>query len=134
MQILLRVLGALAIVVVFFVGTLYWMNYQQPRCPQGQALELRPPFSKFGSGFAYAAPAPTLESLSDTPAAPMRSNYVVCEGRYALGPAHSVHAEIDTRGHGAFSHWNNSGFVFSASDNSDPNTNQRSYRAVLPAK
>jgi hypothetical protein len=134
MQILLRVLGALAIVVVFFVGTLYFLNYLQPRCPQGQALELRPPFAKFGNGFAYAAPAPALESLSDTPAAPKQSNYVVCEGRYVLGPAHTAHAEIDARGNGAFSHWNNIGFVFSASDNSNPNTNQRSYRAVLPAK
>jgi hypothetical protein len=134
MQISLRVVGALAIVAVFFIGTFYFLNYLQPRCPQGQALELRPPFSKFGSGFAYAATAPSLESSSDTSAAPKRSNYVVCEGRYVLGPAHTAHAEIDARGSGAFSHWNNIGFVFSASDNSDPNTNQRTYRAVLPAR
>jgi hypothetical protein len=134
MQILLRVLGALAIVMVFFVGTFYFLDYLQPRCPQGQTLELRPPFAKFGSSFAYVSPAPALESLSDTPAAPKRSTYLVCEGRYVLGPAHTAHAEIDARGNGAFSHWNNIGFVFSTSDNSNPNTNQRSYRAVLPAK
>jgi hypothetical protein len=43
-----------------------------------------------------------------------------------LGPAHAVHADIRTAGQGRFSHWINALYL-SASDNSDPRTNGRTY-------
>ncbi len=43
-----------------------------------------------------------------------------------LGPAHSLHEHIRTRGQGRFSHWNDS-VLFSTSDNSSPLGNGRRY-------
>ena len=130
MQILLRALGAVAIVFLFFFGTLFIMNYFVPLCPGGKPEFFNGPFPKFGNGVAYSAPAPALDGSADSSTAPARSNYLVCEGGYALGPAHTIHAEISTKGKGRFSHWQAIGFVFSTSDNSDPNTNGRRYWAV----
>jgi hypothetical protein len=47
-----------------------------------------------------------------------------------LGPADAIHEEIRTKGMGRFSQWPSAGgstLYFSASDNSDPNTNGRHY-------
>ncbi|MEH2532816.1 hypothetical protein V1277_000799 [Bradyrhizobium sp. AZCC 1588] len=61
-----------------------------------------------------------------------RSRVLIYEDDKPLGPPHSVHADIAKLGMGRFSHWRGQGFVFSSSDNSDPATNGRSYRAVVP--
>jgi hypothetical protein len=107
------------------------MDYLSPLCPEGGRLRLTGPFQKFGSfAFGYIAATPALDSVSDSPEAPMRSNTTVCEDNRMLGPGHSVHRDIGTKGQGRFSHWKDLGIVFSASDNSDPNTNGRSYWAV----
>jgi hypothetical protein len=129
----LRVLGAFAILMFFFFATTFLMNYFAPLCPR-EGVELKPPFTKFGTGVAYQAAAPSLEQFSDTSAAPTRSNYLVCENGVPLGPAHTVHAEIVAKGKGRFSHWNEAGFIFSAADNSNPNTNGHKYRAVPAGK
>ena len=42
------------------------------------------------------------------------------------GPAHSQEGDIRTQGAGRFSHWGTV-VIFSASDNSDPNTNGHRY-------
>jgi hypothetical protein len=128
---LLLACGAVGIVLIFFFGTLVALNRFAPLCPRGKMTMLSTPFTKFASGVAYSAPAPALEGSADTPAAPQRSNFLVCENSFALGPAHTVHAEIDNQGKGRFSHWTGIGFVFSSSDNSDPNANGRSYVAVM---
>jgi hypothetical protein len=130
-QIFLRLIGGAAIIVVSFFATLALIDYAAPPCPpQGELITLSRPFQKFGNGVAYSSPVPALDSLADAPTAPEQSRYLVCEGSYALGPAHAVHAEIAAKGKGRFSHWKGIGFVFSASDNSDPNTNGRNYAAV----
>lgn len=49
-----------------------------------------------------------------------------------LGPAHSTFKDIYHLGGGRFSHLKGRQFVFSTSDNSDPNTNGRAYWVVLP--
>ena len=118
-----------AIVIVSFLGTTFLLNYFAPRCPSGAAYQLKPPFTKAGTGAAYTAPAASLEAVSDANATPARSTYLVCENGYALGPGHTVHAEIAAKGQGRFSHWGPA-FIFSTSDNSDPNTNGRAYLAV----
>ena len=97
-------------------------------------MALKRPFYLFGTGVAYSVKAEALDSLADSDAAPMRSNYLLCENGYLLGPPHTRHAEIAAKGNGRFSHWSGIGFVFSSSDNSDPNTNGRSYQVVSPGK
>jgi hypothetical protein len=61
-----------------------------------------------------------------------RSRVLIYEDDKPLGPPHSRHADIARLGMGRFSHWRGQGFVFSSSDNTDPATNGRSYRAVVP--
>lgn len=59
-----------------------------------------------------------------------RKLHVFEDGR-ELGPGDSIHDDIRKKGLGAYSHWNAQaqGFLvyFSTSDNSDPNTNGRTY-------
>jgi hypothetical protein len=123
--------GASAVIVVFWV-TVFALNYFIPPCAPGPFFELKPPFQKYGTGgAAYLAAAPLLESDGDTIERPTRSTYLLCEDRYyALGPAHSIHTDIATKGKGRFSHWASDGFIFSTSDNSDPRTNGRRYLAT----
>jgi hypothetical protein len=134
MRMFLRACGAFAVVLVSFYVTLFSLDYFAPPCPGGEALELKGPFQKIGTGFAFAAAAPSLDGLSDNPTAPARSKFLVCENNHVLGPPHTLHQEIISKGKGRFSHYSGAGFTFSASDNSDPNTNGRRYWAVSPSK
>src|SRR4051794_10548732 len=118
-------LYALGIVVASFFISLAAMNYLSPQCPQGKAIALNKPFAKWGGAFAYFASVPALTGSSDSGDTPSRSNILVCENNRALGPPHSLHAEIGAKGGGRFSHWG-AGIVFSSTDNSDPNANGRS--------
>jgi hypothetical protein len=129
------VLGSASAVIVVFWLTVFALNYFVPLCPMDGAIGLNAPFSKLdANGSAYIAYTPSLISDGDTNEWPTRSPYIVCENRRPLGPAHSAHAEIASMGKGRFSHWALAGFVFSASDNSDPNTNGRRYLATRMAK
>jgi transcriptional regulator CtsR len=58
----------------------------------------------------------------------------IFENGIELGPAHSAHANIRTLGQGRFSHWDDGSgtagavaLLFSASDNTNPKTNGRTY-------
>lgn len=59
---------------------------------------------------------------------PDRSRLELFENGQRLGPAHSNHQQIAEAGCGAYSHWAGS-LIFSASDNTDPNNNGRTYQA-----
>jgi hypothetical protein len=91
------------------------------------AVQVRAPFSRQGSAFFALVPSTT--TLSDTPAAPDRSPYILCEDNTIIGHAHTDHASIRQLGAGRFSNWSGA-LYFSASDNTDPNTNGREYRLV----
>jgi hypothetical protein len=71
----------------------------------------------FGKNSVYVLP-------SDTNGTPRSSKLVLFESGRALGPPHSLHAEIRERGGGRYSHWGNS-IIFSTSDGSDPWSNGR---------
>jgi hypothetical protein len=126
----MKVVVAIGIVVASFFVTLWAMDYFISTCPGGEAVAMTRPFEKSGRLSVYGK-APSLADISDLPDAPTRSRAVVCEGNFVLGPAHSQHGDIAEKGGGRFSHWG-PGFVFSASDNSDPNKNGRTYWAVRP--
>ena len=76
------------------------------------------------SGFAWAV----VVSVD-----PEQRKLRVFEDGKELGPAESLHEEVRKTGMGSFSHWkppepgSPSYVYFSTSDNSDPNTNGRSY-------
>jgi hypothetical protein len=95
------------------------------------AIRLVGPFFSFAnSKLAFVAAAPALDSLADFGDELARSPFLLYENRSPLGPAHSLHNAIVKEGRGRFSHWKDIGFVFSTSDNTNPNTNGRHYWVV----
>jgi hypothetical protein len=104
------------------------------RTPKGTLVfQLFKPFETYEIAVIARGPAAVrLEALADSEDNTERSPVVIYEDQTPLGPAHSSHADIRNLGRGRFSHWRRQGFVFAASDNSNPNTNGRYYFAVLP--
>ncbi len=98
-------------------------------CALTKLTELMGPFASV-SGRAYSMVLADFEHIADNPNHPSRSPLVLCEDDAPIGPAHTLHVHIREHGRGAYSHWGNT-LVFSASDNSDPNTNGRLYRVVI---
>jgi len=91
-------------------------------------LTTKPLIAKSESGFAYVAylPRSMLEKWQD------RSTFLTEDG-VRLGPSNSQHVEVREIGRGHFSVWGDSVY-FSASDNSNPQTNGRRYQAHFPAE
>jgi hypothetical protein len=133
LRLLIKAIAALSIVAASFGVSLWAMNYVWPPCPSGTATALMWPFQKYSAtGFAYIGAATEFDAKSDSQDTPTRSNLLLCENNNLLGPMHTGHAEVAKEGRGRYSHWKNIGFVFSASDNSDPNANGRNYWVVQP--
>ena len=102
-------------------------------CPAGSRTVLKGPFYRpWADGKAYVASIPEFENNSDFTANPFRSALALCEGETRLLPPHTVVGEIRVDGHGRYSHWEKQ-VAFSTSDNSDPNTNGRTY-SVMPRR
>jgi SAM-dependent methyltransferase len=99
----------------------YWRSIIDSR----KLVPLLGPFHHNG-GAAYAVAAPQLQYQADTGAAPRRSKLMLYEDGRMLGLAHAVHDHIVRFGKGRFSHYGPN-LYFSASDNSDPNRNGRTY-------
>jgi hypothetical protein len=100
-------------------------------CPSGNRTYLRGPFPKiWPDGNAYRADLAS-ERTGDSPDFLTKSRLAFCEDETRLLTPHSSHSEIRTAGSGRFSHWGKE-LYFSASDNSDPNTNGKSYYVVQP--
>jgi hypothetical protein len=130
-RLMVKMLGAFVVVVVSFFATLWAMNYFWPSCPTGNVTVLKRPYDKFSvPGFGYTKELPK-DIPGDLPGTAMQSTLLVCENNNLLGPMRAAHAEIAKDGRGRYSHWGVH-LVFSTSDNSDPNTNGRSYSVVQP--
>ena len=100
-------------------------------CPNGEATDLSPPFSQSQlEGYAYKVSIPQLSGVADTERG-LVSPTVVCEGDHRMGAAHTPIVDIIQKGGGRFIHYDDNVF-FSSSDNTDPNTNGRRYRIVIP--
>lgn len=94
-----------------------------------EARRLRRPMQgpiHHAEGYRFDFPLPRLSAKADNEADPRRSALMVFENDRPLGLAHCTHVEIARHGGGRFSHWNGS-LLFSTSDNTDPNSNGRSY-------
>jgi hypothetical protein len=102
-------------------------------CEDRPRFELKGPFEG-GHGHAYVmAIDASLGNIADVYAARRKSPVLLCEDHVLLTP-HVDHEIIEKTGLGQFSLWSNglfgTSFVFSSTDNSDPNTNGRRYAAV----
>lgn len=76
-------------------------------------------------GYAYYI-GQDLQTPGDSNNGSTVSTIRIFENGKEIGPAHSLHNDIRKNGAGRFSHWN-SGLYFSASDNTNPKTNGRTY-------
>jgi hypothetical protein len=79
-------------------------------------------------GWSAALPA-EMAPLTDHDKAPRHSPLLLLEDGNILGTGHDRHVEIFTLGQGRYSFWKGL-LYFSASDNSDPNTNGRRYEVA----
>lgn len=80
--------------------------------------------------FTQTALSSALLAIADSNDFPKRSPLRLFENGTPLGPSHALHFYIRGIGKGAFSHWQNQ-LLFSTSDNSDPNSNGRTYSLDL---
>jgi hypothetical protein len=99
----------------------------------GEKVLLRRPFVRFlSSEFGVIARDERFGDFADSADNNERSPITIYENESRIGPPHSVHADVAKMGLGRYSHWRNSGaiFIFSSSDNSDPQANGRNYWAV----
>jgi hypothetical protein len=82
------------------------------------------------TGFAYNL-GYAFGTTPDSTANPTISTLRLFENNLELGPAHSAHVDIRNLGQGRFSHWSSGtgeeSLYFSASDNTDPRTNGKTY-------
>ncbi len=87
-------------------------------------------------GFAWGLPV-SLGVPADATLASSTSTIRVFENNTELGPPHALHADIRSLGHGRFSHYSlpdgtEETLRLSATDNSDPRTNGRTYAYCTP--
>jgi len=110
------------LLAVYFPIALYlkYSYVQRPDPPK--FANLPGPFRKLDET-AYQALVPKLDGLADFDPSPTRSTVTLFEDGQPLGPPHSPSRVIN----GSYSHFRGAGIIFSASDNSDPNSNGRTY-------
>jgi len=97
-----------------------------------EPIILEGPFKENSPGM-WSAPLPNWAACSSNPRDTYRSVLELLEDGTPLGPRNAFMSDIRSHGAGRYVHWG--GFVyFATSDNSDPNTNGRtySYRFTLP--
>lgn len=124
-----------AVFAVYFPAAFRLRDSYVDRAPRGQAVfQIMAPFQRYG--LAAVAREPGLDrfnGMADEREGDSVSPILVYEDDKPLGPAHSTFFDIYHLGAGRFSHLKDDGIKFSASDNSDPNTNGRHYWAVVPS-
>jgi hypothetical protein len=133
--------AVVAIGVYFLVARCLQIAYVPPAVSHaepnvaGEKMLLRRPFVRFlSSEFGVIARDDRFGDLADSADNDERSPIEIYENETRIGPPHNVHAYIAKIGLGRYSHWRSNGaiFIFSSSDNSDPQTNGRTYWAVKP--
>jgi hypothetical protein len=136
--------AAVSLAALYFLAA-YWFKQDDPILispkVDGKIVHLRGPFiihSKFGA----AAPDYWFGAVADSESDLCRSPVHIYENDQRLWPLHTDRVEVGIKGMGRAVHWRSddspalygelSVFMLSSSDNSDPNTNGRSYWAVVP--
>ena len=97
--------------------------------PNVKRQSLKPPFAKNGEVGWHIA-LPDISDQASNNDHPNRSQYILCENGAQLGSSNALHANIRDIGKGDYSHWGQY-LIFSTSDNSDPNGNNKHYEFVL---
>jgi hypothetical protein len=129
----IAIVGVMLTLGAYFPAALWLQHSYVPlEEPKGAVFRLNSFLKMSKNGFGYTTIIHRLANLGDTEDQPRRSPLLLFENTKPLGPAHSPQEDIEETGLGRFSHLKQVGFLFSTSDNSDPNTNGRNYWVVLP--
>lgn len=117
-------------------GRTYWaVAPPPPKAPEGhKVVQLTRPFERYRlASVAIGDLSGKLEVKADNPTieGDHSSPVVIYENDRPLGPGHESFNDINNLGGGRYSHLP-SGITFSSSDGTDPNTNGRTYWAVVP--
>ena len=97
-----------------------------------KTIDLKGPFKKV-NGNCWSVSLPEFESDCDSCEFLRRSPLIMFEDKYRLTINHASHEHIITPGRGLYSHWGKD-LLFSTTDNSDPNTNGKSYTIKIYPK
>ncbi len=98
-----------------------------------EEVRLSPPFES-GGGNCWTKNLQEYGIKSgDDPKNPRISPSKLMEDQAFLGPAHTMHETVRIYGKGCYSHWSDT-LYFSTSDNTDPNTNGRTYSVMALKK
>jgi hypothetical protein len=124
-------IGAILATVLFLLSD-EWVPDDACEKWKASGVVLEKPFEKQGD-HAFIALMPNLAHMADDSNNPRRSRSLLCENGEPIGTPHSIHEDIRSGGAGRFSHWER-WLIFSTSDNSDPNTNDRQYTLVRPPR
>jgi hypothetical protein len=102
-----------------------------PAAPADGAIALAPGAIRHQVGYAYWVRVPDeWQTFASDHADPQRSALVVEEDGVALAPGNAPLEVVQKVGRGSFLHWGG-WLYFSSSDNTDPRSNGRDYRAAL---
>jgi len=98
------------------------------------AAILSGPFIRYANSNAFMSFPVLPGALADEENHRGQSTLALYEDETLLGPAHSTNLDVQVDGRGRFSYWRHGTkmLLFSTSDNSDPNTNGRTYRVTDP--
>jgi hypothetical protein len=137
-----RYIAAVAAIAGYFIialGLKYTYVDHVPKVKGANFVHFNRPFEQDGHAFTvrpqnWFPHSLSFAGLADNESNNERSPVLIYEDGVSMGPAHSSYAAIRDIGTGRYSHWTNQGFIFSSSDNSDPNTNNHEYWAVLPTE
>ncbi len=111
--------------ILIISGTIWYLYLSPPV----RTIHLQPLFIKGVRIFSHQWTLPESRIFmipSDDLRHPRRSSLRVFEDGKELGPAHSLHTGVATKGRGRFSHWKGK-LIFSASDNTNPRFNKKRY-------
>src|SRR5262245_4777412 len=86
--------------------------------------------ARHARGNAFTIELPAAAGDGDTADAPLTSTARLFEDNLEIGPAHVLHADIESRGGGRFSHWGRTLYL-SSSDGSRVDTNGRVYNLLV---
>lgn len=127
-----NVLPIAALILALYLPLALWVAHGyvlRPMPPEPRLQLVR--FDRI-EGVAYRNRPEHLKRFEDDVSADQRSPVILYEDDKPLGPARSVHHDVEYIGRGRYSHWKELGLLMSTSDNTDPNKNGRLYWVGLP--
>ena len=126
----MRVLLAVVALLAAYVPVALILNTR----PHPEDAILSGPFIRYANSNAFMSYPVLPGAVADDEDHRGQSTLALYEDGTLLGPAHSANLDVLVNGRGRYSYWRHGTnmLLFSTSDNSDPNTNGRTYRVSDP--